>query len=179
MAKAKGTTMIGAVRFLRSRREEAEKLMAPELNHYLHERIRESSWYAEEDLLGLLEVLVQMMPGPREEALASMGALSAREHLEGVYAHLNTTNQSSHSSRSFALWASQHDTGTFKSERLRDGSLEMSVRDFGLPSEIMCGIFAGYFAETLRIEGVTGIRTTKQECVLRGDPQCCWRLEHD
>ena len=83
------------------------------------------------------------------------------------------------SSRAFALWARQHDTGTFKVERPDEGEVVMTVRDFGLPSEIMCGIFAGYFAETLRIEGATGIETTKRECVLRGDPQCSWHITHD
>jgi hypothetical protein len=54
----------------------------------------------------------------------------------------------------------------------------MKVRDFGHPSEVMCGILGGYLAETLRVDGATGVRTIKEACVLRGDPECVWRIRY-
>jgi hypothetical protein len=177
MSKAKGTTLIGAVRFLRSQRDRARELLAPELHHYLEERIHESSWYPEEHLLALIEAMLPMIPGSREDVLKMMGTTTAREHLEGVYSHL-AGGSAPTASRSFALWASQHDSGRFEVERLSDRETRMTVRDFGHPSEVMCGIFGGYFAETLRLEGAHDVEITKPECVNRGDGQCTWTLTH-
>ena len=42
MAKAKGTTLVGAVKFLRSKREEARRVLAADLQHYLDETMRTS-----------------------------------------------------------------------------------------------------------------------------------------
>ena len=62
MAKAKGTTLSGMVRFLRRHREQAKKLLAPDLHAYLDERIHESRWYPEEHLLSLVDAMVTLMP---------------------------------------------------------------------------------------------------------------------
>lgn len=178
MAKAKGTTLLGAVRFLRTQKERARELLPPDLHHYLEERVAESRWYPEDDLEGLLEAVLSLMPGPRAETLAAMGAQTARQHLEGVYSHLSGGTAEGVSTRAFALWASQHDTGSFSAERVEPGENLMKVRDFGHPSEIMCGILGGYLAETLRVDGATEVRAIKEACVLRGDPECVWRLKY-
>ena len=177
MAKAKGTTLIGAVRFLRKQRDRAKEHLAPDLHHYLEERVHESSWYPEEDLLALIEAMLELIPGPREDALVMMGTATARDHLEGVYSHLASGGTPT-ASRAFALWASQHDTGRFVQERVSAGETEMTVRDFGYPSEVMCGIFSGYFAETMRLQGARNVKVAKQECVNRGDDQCSWYITH-
>ena len=179
MAKAKGTTLMGAVRFLRSQKERARERLAPELHHYLEERIAESSWYPEEDLAELLETVLGLIPGARDEVLASMGAETARQHLEGVYSHLSGGVADGVSTRAFALWASQHDSGSFSATRVEPGENLMTVRDFGHPSELMCGILGGYLAEALRVDGATDVRTSKESCVLRGDPDCSWRIRFE
>jgi hypothetical protein len=178
MAKAKGTTLIGAVRFLRKHRQQARELLPPNLHHYLEERVAESRWYPEEDLLGLLEAVVPMIPGGRPQVLEALGAQSARGHLEGVYAHLSGGGPGEIAVRAFALWSSQHDSGRFEVTREGPGVRRMTVRDYALPSETMCGILGGYLAETLRVEGVTDIRVHKESCVLRGQTECAWRLTY-
>jgi len=178
MAKAKGTTLIGAVRFLRSQKDRARENLPPELHRYLDERITESRWYPEADLNGLLEALLRLIPGGRDEVLAELGAQTAREHLEGVYSHLSGGESHGISTRAFALWASQHDTGKFETERIKPGERLMTVRDFGHPSEVMCGILGGYLAETIRVEGATDVKIAKESCVLRGAPKCAWRVTY-
>ena len=178
MPNAKGTTLLGAVRFLRRHRELALEHLKPELHRYLDERILEAKWYPEADLLALIEAMLPLIPGPRDEVLASMGAHSAREHLQGIYSHLTGGRSATPSpSQAFALWASQHDTGRLKIESSSPDEMVMSVRDFGHPSETMCGIFGGYFAELLRLQGARDVRVTQRECVLRGAPQCSWMLK--
>ena len=51
MAKAKGTTLIGAVKALRSQKKRSRELLPGRLHHYLVEKISTASWYPEEDLL--------------------------------------------------------------------------------------------------------------------------------
>ena len=175
MAKAKGTTLIGAVRYLRKNKDRATQILAPELHHYLTEKVSESRWYPEEDLHGVLAAMLELIPGDRDEVLARLGEASAREHLEGIYSHLSGGRSRDVAKRAFALWSSQHDTGRFEVENVSDTEAIMSVRDFGHPSEIMCGILGGYLAESLRVDGAVDIKMQKTACVLRGDPVCSWR----
>lgn len=177
MPNAKGTTLIGAVRFLRHHRQRALGVLRPEHHHYLDERIQPSKWYPEADLLNLIETIVELIPASREEALTLMGAQTAREHLEGVYSHLaGGRDLTPSTSQAFALWASQHDSGRLEIEKLGPNEALMTVRDFGLPSEAMCGIFAGYFTELIRLQGGESVSANKLECVLRDDPRCAWQV---
>jgi hypothetical protein len=181
MAKAKGTTLSGMVRFLRRHKEQAKKLLAPELHGYLEERIHESRWYPEEHLLALVDAMVSLMPGAREKNLEALGAVAAREHLEGIYSHLAGDGKAvvPSATRAFALWSSQHDTGRFEVKRIGPGEVEMLIRDFGHPSPQMCSIFTGYCAELIRFEGARNVVATKRSCVRRGAPHCAWSVTFD
>jgi len=179
MARTKGTTLVGAVRFLRSRKERARELLPSGLHHYLDGRIQESSWYPEEDLVGLLEAMLPLMPGEREDVLREMGVQSARDHLDGVYRHLRFDSIDAIPRRAVALWGSQHDTGRFDVATTAAGEVVMTVRDFGHPSETLCGILGGYFVETIRMTGATNVVGAKQACVVRGDTECVWRITYD
>ena len=174
MAKAKGTTLVGSVRFLRKHKERARQLLPQDLHHYLEERILESRWYPEADLEQLLRATVALMPGPRAETLARLGEATAREHLEGIYSHLAKGTHHGVARRALALWSSQHDSGSFEVEQLSAHEALMTIRDFAHPSEILCGILGGYLAEALRVDGVADVAIEKKSCVLRGDPACSW-----
>jgi hypothetical protein len=177
MAKTKGTTLRGAVIFLKSRREDALRALPPHLHGYLDARIGEGSWYPEEDLLGLIRAMAMLMPGERGRNLEQMGHLSAREHLEGVYAHLKVedTDPAGIARRAFALWGTMHDSGrgTFRLEEPGEGVFE--IRGYAAPSREMCRILTGYFAECLRLAGMRGITVHEVGCCLDGAESCSWR----
>jgi hypothetical protein len=180
MAKAKGTTLSGVVRYLRRHREQALKLLPREFHSYLEERIHESRWYPEQHLLTLIDAMMSIMPGSRERNLEALGATAAREHLEGIYAHLSGDGKvaAPSSTRAFALWSSQHDTGRFEVKRIAPGEVEMIIRDYAHPSPQMCAIFTGYCAELIRFEGARDVVSTKRECVRSGGPHCLWRVTY-
>jgi hypothetical protein len=176
MAKAKGTTLLSLVKFLRKNRERAQGVLTEGLVHYLDERVQPSSWYPEEDLLGLLRGMLALVPVPRDEMLEQVGRGAAREHLEGVYGHLKPEDGDPEglARRSVALWASQHDSGRFRVDRDAPGRATFVVRDFALPSPEMCGILGGYFGECLRLIGARDVGVAKRACCLRGDDACRW-----
>jgi len=180
MSKAKGTTLLTLVKFLRSQRERSRAALPPSLHPYLDERIHASSWYPEADLLSLMRVMVAMIPGPRDAALEQMGVALAREHLEGIYGHLKLDAQGDPATlarRCFALWGSQHDTGTFRIEVERPGRALLEVRDYALPSSEMCGILAGYLGESLRLGGAANLRIVELSCRTAGSDVCNWSAE--
>jgi hypothetical protein len=177
MAKAKGTTILTLVKFLRSQREAARKRLSPELHHYLEEQIQPALWYPEEDLLALIRAMLELLPFSREGSLAQMGRTVAREHLEGVYGHLRVEEQSGLATlarRSYALWASMHDTGRMVARLEAEGQASFELRDYGLPSPEMCIILSAYFSETLRMAGVVDPEVRKLECRVDGAPTCRW-----
>jgi hypothetical protein len=177
MAKAKGTTLLTLVKFLRSQREAARERLSPGLHHYLEEQIQPALWYPEEDLLALMRAMLELLPLSREEALAQMGRTIAREHLEGVYGHLRVEELSRLSTlarMSYALWASMHDTGKLAARLEGETGAIFELRDYGLPSPEMCTIMSAYFSETLRVAGVVDVDVRELECRLDGAPVCRW-----
>jgi len=176
MAKAKGTTLVGAVKFLRSRKDEARAILPAELQHYLGEKISVSGWYPEEDLLGLIRVMLRLVPDNHKEALEMMGAFTARSHGEGVYAHLLEGGGSS--TKSFALWSSMHDSGRLRLTNEGANSARFDLVDYGLPSPEMCQIVGAYIRETYRVAGRIA-EVTKTSCVRQGDPVCSWTCSWD
>jgi hypothetical protein len=179
MARAKGTTLVGLVKFVRRHRAEAAGLLPAALRHYLEDRVVLASWYPEEDLLGLARAVACLMPPAAGDPWEVMGRVSARDHLEadGTYAHLLDGAQDPLAipARAFALWASQHDSG--KLETRIDGPASASVRlvEFAAPSREMCGIVGGYLAETLRLVGFAAPAAEKTACRADGAPACTWR----
>jgi predicted hydrocarbon binding protein len=177
MAKAKGTTLLTLVKFLRSQRKAARERLSPELHHYLEERIQPALWYPEEDLLALIRAMLELLPLSREKALAQMGRTVACEHLEGVYGHLRVEEKSGLATlarRSYALWASMHDTGRMVARLEAEARASFELRDYGLPSPEMCAILTAYFSETLRMAGVVDAEVRKLECRGDGAPSCRW-----
>ena len=177
MAKAKGTTLFTLVKFLRSQRQAARERLSPDLHHYLEEQIQPALWYPEEDLLALIRVMLELLPLSRQEALAQVGRTIAREHLEGVYEHLRVEDRADLATlgrRSYALWASMHDTGRMVAQLEAEARASFELRDYGLPSPEMCTIMGSYFSETLRMAGAVDVDVRKLECRLDGARICRW-----
>ena len=63
MGKAKGMTLVGAVKYLRRHRAEACATLPKELQHYLDERIRSAAWYPERDMLELIRATARIRAG--------------------------------------------------------------------------------------------------------------------
>jgi hypothetical protein len=179
MAKAKGTTIVGAVKFLRGRREEALRILDVRLHPYLEERIFPTSWYPESDLLDLIRAVAKLLPLPDARAYEEMGRQTAREHLEGVYSHLASGDALQVGRRAFALWSSQHDTGRMSMERTGPGRARAEVVDFGHPSRELCAVVRGYVLETFRASGIANPQGRETTCRCQGDPACTWEFSWD
>jgi hypothetical protein len=172
LGRTKGTTLVGAVRFLRSKREEARRVLPEHLHGYLHEKVSLSAWYPEDDLIGLIRAMLALIPGPRGEALQMMGRVTAREHHDGIYSHL--MKEGATTTSSFALWSSQHDTGKLRVTREGSKVIRADLVGYENPSHEMCAIIEAYVVETVRLSGVT-VSAKKIACQLSGDEYCSWR----
>jgi len=173
MAKAKGTVLLGAVKFLRSRRQEALRTLPEGLHHYLSERISPALWYPEEDVIGLIRAILDLIPEEREAALRGMGEHTARVHREGIYSRLM---QTADADASFALWSTMHDSGELHSRPAGEGKVWVELRDYACPSPEMCTIIGAYVAETFRLAG-RNVEARKARCRCRGDSLCAWQVD--
>jgi hypothetical protein len=179
VAKAKGTAVLGLVKFLRRHRDAAAAALPARLLHYLDERVHVSAWYPEEDLLELARVVAPMLPAAAGDPYEVMGRISARDHLEGSYAHLfqGVDDPLAIPARAFALWASMHDSGRLDTSVEPPDAVRVELADFALPSREMCRIVGGYLAETLRVVGFASPRAVEIGCRLDGAPRCAWRCQ--
>lgn len=168
----KGITLLDAVKFLRARRDEALEVLPPTLHVYLDEPVTPSMWYPEADLVELIRGVAKLLPGPVDRALMMMGERSARAQT-AVYGDLIRGVQSS--SRTFALWSTQHDTGEMRSMLEAPNRVRLELVGFEDTSRELCLLLGGYLAGTLTINGITDASVQKLTCRLWGDTVCTWR----
>ena len=75
MGKPQGAAALTAVKLLRSRKDDARRVLPPELHHYLEDRIVVASWYPERDVFGLMKACAKLFPmeGAQFEAMGAQG----------------------------------------------------------------------------------------------------------
>ena len=177
MANTKGSNVVGLVRFLRSRREQARELLPSGLHHYLEDRIEVTRWYPEEDSVGLQRAVAALLPVTDEDAYELMGSLDAQLHLKGVYKHLREgARPEVLPVRIIALWSSVHDTGKVRIAQAESGRSQIDLVDFEATSIEVCKSATGYIREVYRMAGVENLNVRKSACRLSGDDLCSWTV---
>jgi hypothetical protein len=172
MGRAKGITILDAVKFLRARRDDALEVLPGSLHGYLDDQIVASMWYPESDLVELIRAVAKLLPGPMDRALMLMGERGARAQTL-VYGDLIRGIVSQ--SRTFALWSTQHDTGEMRSTMEAPNRARVELVGFEDTSREFCLLLGGYVAGTLAINGITDASVQKLSCRLWGDRLCTWR----
>jgi hypothetical protein len=172
MGRAKGITILDAVKFLRARRDEALEVLPASMHPYLDGEIAASLWYPEADFVELIRAVAKLLPGPMDRALMMMGERGARAQTV-VYGDLIRGIASQ--SRTFALWSTQHDTGEMRSTMEAPNRARVELVGFEDTSREFCLLLGGYVAGTLAINGITDSSVQKLSCRLWGDRLCAWR----
>jgi len=173
MGKAKGATIINAVKALRLRKEEARKFLPERLHWYLRERILISTWYPEDDFLEILRALARIMPDPGMNLFEFMGRLSARTDLKGVYAHLIRHGDPAGTlHRTSIIWGLYHDTGKETVVDSGDNYVVTEIAGFDHPSRESCQTVLGWNAGLAALAGGKDVKALHGECVLDGANAC-------
>ena len=173
MAKAKGTTLINAVKLIRMKKEEARKLLPERLHRYLAERILVSSWYPEEDLLEILRTLAKLLPDPGMDIFEFMGRTSAHTDLGSVYALLVREGDPAATLRRSAItWENYHDTGKEEVIESDDSHTVIEIHGYANPSREICKTVKGWMHAMVMRAGGKDIDVDHMQCVLDGAPSC-------
>lgn len=173
MGKIKGSAVLPAVKLLRGRKDRAAGLLPPQLHHYLEERIVVASWYPEEDVIGLIGVIAKLLP---ELGFETMGAVTARTHLEGVYADLLRRNSPT---RARTLWKTQHDSGVLSVTSETPVSATYELYGWDHASSDYCRLLGGYFAEAHRMMGAPNPTFEHPVCRAAKQDRCVWIMRWD
>lgn len=177
MGRAKGSGFVLVVRFLRTQRERALVVLPPDLHHYLDIRILESSWYPQDDHLGLIRAAARLVGGHSQQTLEMFGRMAAQQHLEGIYAHLKPESDPlALPRRAFALWSSLHDSGQLKMKVEGEKQACLRVDGYATPSLETCHMTSGYIAEVCERSTMRDPAVRKTGCDLAGDEACIWEV---
>jgi hypothetical protein len=169
--------VVNVVKMLRMQRERSLAALPPKLHTYLEERILVSSWYPEQDQLGLLRALASMMPRTPDPFIA-MGRGTARSDLTGIYKHqLREGDVARTLAFVGALWRNAHDTGEMTMAAEGPRTATVRLRDYGAVSNEMCRVCTGYFQELVVLAVGKRGEATHVECRVDGAPVCTWRIE--
>jgi hypothetical protein len=172
VGRSKGISLVSTVRLLRKHRARAAELLPPHLHHYLNEWIQVSAWYPTRDLAELASAVAKIVhPDAPDVALEQMGAAGARIQ-PSIYRDLLIGAGST--SRTFALWSTQHDTGELRRTREGPERARFELVDFADSSREFCLILAGYLKGALEINDMTDASVDKVSCRLWGDASCAW-----
>ena len=168
MGKTKGAAALTSVKLLRARKDEAKKALAPELHHYLEDRIVVAAWYPERDVFGLMMACAKLYPleGAQFEA---MGAAAARLHLDGIYAPLL---QRDPAVRAHTLWKTQHDSGELTLTSSSPDSATYQLTGWEALGAEHCRLLGGYFCEVHRLTGAAEPSYEHTACSSRGAAPC-------
>jgi hypothetical protein len=173
MGKAKGTSLIRAVKALRANKDAARKALPERLHNYLEERILVSSWYPEEDALEILRAIAKITPDPGMDIFEFMGRVSARADLEGVYAPLLRQGDPRTTLRRTAVtWEHYHDTGKEKLVESGENRIVVDITGYDHPSREVCRTTKGWLQELITMAGGKDVRVVHEQCVLDGADAC-------
>jgi hypothetical protein len=178
--KVKGSIMVEVVKFLRTHKQRARAALPPELQHYLDSRILSTSWYPEEDYLGLMRAVIQLRPSkgtPGVSRWEEAARETATAHFEGPYkAMLRKGDPGRTLSSMQALWRLRHDTGEFQVDLPQPGRARLELRDYALVARESCEMVQGTLWGMLHHSGARGIEIAHTQCRSRGNPVCEWQL---
>jgi hypothetical protein len=174
--KIKGIEVLNLVKALRLDKERAFAVLPKRLHHYLEERILVSTWYPEEDQLGLIQAMGALMPAGAEPWVM-MGRSTGHSNLTGLYKHLL---QPDNPERTLAFvsvfWRNAHDTGEMTAAQEAPGRAVVRLRGYALPSREMCGIIRGYLSEIVAMSGGKSVTAKHVQCVKDRAVDCAWQL---
>jgi len=172
--RTKGTHFLHAVKVLRGNRDRVIAWLAPNLRHYLEDRILPSSWYSSDDHLELLRVVAKMAPKGVDPWIA-MGRGSARLDLEGAYKHQFRFQDPEMTLRVLpAVWKSTHDSGKFVNQFHGANEASFKLMDYPVATDEICRITTGYILETLRLSGAKDPVVEHITCVAAKASCCTW-----
>lgn len=172
MGKAKGSTLVGLVKALRRERQRAVRLLPAHLHHYLDTRVVSSQWYPEEDFAALMRACASLLPDPDDRVFERMGEVSARTHLEGIYADVASNRIPG--VRTQVLWRAQHDTGDLVLVSHSGSSARYELTGWDHASPEFCRLMSGYLAEAHRLRGAADVTIEHVACRADGAPSCVW-----
>lgn len=187
MAKAKGTTMLPAVEFLRANADRARGLLPEELHHYLdpNSMVASHGWYPEAHFIALIRCQGQLSTAPPgEDVYEWIGAERARRQFGGTYKDLVKDGSRTEAGTGLArIWKFIHDSGTVESREIEPGLVHTELKDFGMPDRVFCKLFTGWLRQVPSI--LTGGRNSGQSqevyhslCVCSGDSLCRWETRY-
>jgi hypothetical protein len=169
VGKTKGTVVLKAIKVLRGRKDDAQKHLPKALHHYLEDRIVVASWYPEEDFYEILCACASLFPGG-DSAFEMLGAATARDHAEGMYADIMKRDWAS---RVKIMWKTQHDSGDFSLVQQTENSATYELTGWSHSSPKYCRVVGGYFTELHRVAGAAAPSYQHPTCRSGGQSDRC------
>lgn len=175
MGNIKGTFFLNTVKALANLGDGAEGVVPRELRHYLRERILTSSWYPEEDHLGLLRALILITPPMGSDPWEHFGRLSAERDMRSMYKSLlREGDPESTFGKLSTLWSLAHDTGVLDTKLVEPGQGILELYGFALVDADLCRLNTSFFTTVLGLAGATDPVIQHRRCRVQGGKACVW-----
>jgi hypothetical protein len=176
MVRTKGTSFVWVVKFLRQNREEAQKLLPPDLAHYLETRVLASTWYPAAEYWGLVKVVLKIAKMGGAEAFPQMGRFLAQTDLGGIYKSIVKAGDPARTmAAATAIWRNYFDRGQLLVET-EELAAVVTLHDYPEPMRELCSQLDGYLPELAVAAGAREVRCARLSCKAEGGSDCRWRI---
>ena len=175
---AKGSVLLGTIRFLRERfgEEGFQKVVArldPEERQRLESPILPSVWYPLSFLLGIMRAAKAEFGASVPDIHSQMGRASADFALSSMYSMVfKITSTQWIISRAAAVFASYYDTGKMSVVENGKGFAVLEMIEFAEPAPELCERIGAWCARVLEQCGEKSVKVEHNQCRCRGDSTC-------
>ena len=183
MAQCKGLNLSSRLRYVHEvhGEEAAQRLtreLAPQTQALLERRVLPHEWVPFSAFIDV-NVVADRLFGKGDLALCrEMGAWAATANLPRIFKLFYRFGSPPFLfERAAKLWGAHYDTGRMESASDADGTVHLSIYDFGQPHRAHCLSVLGWCARSIEMSGGKVHSAVEKRCRLRGD-DCCELVAH-
>ena len=151
MGHIKGVGLLTPVKVLRANRERALEVLPRHLHSYLHEKILITNWYPDDDFMGLIRALIEVIPDPGTDVWEWIGHYAARGDFVDIYSAMIVRGRPAETLRRYPrTWRLYHDDGVVKVKVRRNGA-KLLISQYLVTLEEFCRLQTGHFVKVLEL----------------------------
>jgi hypothetical protein len=179
LAKVKGTTLYGRLKYVRSHHGEAplDRVLAELPDQDMARNLRlgaiRSEWYPFETLVSLIEAIDRVCGKGDGALFRPMAAQIAEDDLKTVYkAFFRIASPGYIITKASHVWQQYYDAGELVILKNEPNAVDLEIRKFPTPNRTHCESISGWIERCIAMTGAASVLVSHPECRAEGRARC-------
>jgi len=179
MAKVKGTTLYGRLKYVRTYHGEQAlaqvlgELRDPEIAKSLRMGAIRSEWYPFAAFVALTEAIDRVCGQGDGALIRPMAGQIAQDDLSTIYkVFFRVATPAFILAKAGAVWRQYYDAGNLLVLGEQPGNVNLEIKGFPTPHRVHCESVAGWIDRCIKLTGASTVTVTHPECRAARDLRC-------